>query len=140
MDCDGVIDTAVLTFKVTEAPSAETPAESFTISATAGANGRINPKGNLTAGRGKDYEFTFLPNDGYVVAKVYIDGVETKVENNKYTFKAVDRNHTISVTFEQAKKMDSPKTGDGSMPKQAAALMILSAVLLIGISYITAKN
>ncbi|GEM_PF-1007838 len=128
-----VIDTAVLTFKVTEAPPAETPAESFTISATAGANGRINPKGNLTAGRGKDYEFTFLPNDGYVVAKVYIDGVETKVENNKYTFKAVDRNHTISVTFEQAKKMDSPKTGDGSMPKQAAALMILSAVLLIGI-------
>lgn len=128
-----VIDTAVLTFKVTEAPPAETPAESFTISATAGANGRINPKGNLTAGRGKDYEFTFLPNDGYVVAKVYIDGVETKVENNKYTFKAVDRNHTISVTFEQAKKMDSPKTGDGSMPKQAAVLMILSAVLLIGI-------
>ena len=95
-----VINTATVCFKTTEAPATE-----FTISATAGANGRINPKGNLTVGKGKDYEFNFLPNEGYVVAKVYIDGVETKVENNKYTFKGVDANHTISVTFEQAKKL-----------------------------------
>ena len=84
-------------------------------------------------GKGKDYEFNFLPDEGYVVAKVYIDGVETNVENNKYTFKGVDANHTISVTFEQAKKLDSPKTGDHVMMKQAVILMILSAGLLIGI-------
>ena len=82
--------------------------------------------------------FTYSDNKNAQIAynSLYPDNegfIESKVENNKYTFKAVDRNHTISVTFEQAKKMDSPKTGDGSMPKQAAALMILSAVLLIGI-------
>ena len=123
-----VINTATVSFKTTEAPATE-----FTISATAGANGRINPKGNLTVGKGKDYEFNFLPDEGYVVAKVYIDGVETNIENNKYTFKGVDANHTISVTFEQAKKLDSPKTGDHVMMKQAVILMILSAGLLIGI-------
>lgn len=123
-----VVNTATVRFKATEAPATK-----FTLSATAGTNGKISPKGNLTVDKGSDYEFTFLPDQGYVVAKVYIDGVETKVQNNKYTFKAVDANHTISVTFEQARKMDSPKTGDGVMMKPAVILMLISAALLVGI-------
>ena len=93
----------------------------------------INPQGNITAEQGKDYTFTFTPYNGYKVSKVYVDGYEVKAENNQYTFKAVNANHTISVTFEQARKIDSPRTGDNMKTTPVIILMIVSATLLLGI-------
>ena len=62
-----------------------------------------------------------------------VDGYEVKAENNQYTFKAVNANHTISVTFEQARKIDSPKTGDSVNVTVVLAVLIISALLLAGI-------
>lgn len=123
-----VFNTVVIPFKVTAAPVTV-----YTITATAGANGTISPQGNITVANGNGVEFTFKPNNGYKVSKVYVDGYEVKVSNNKYAFKAVDANHTISVTFEQARKIDSPKTGDTMNVTVVLAVLIISALLLVGI-------
>ncbi len=124
----GVVQTYIISFKVTAAPVTQ-----YTITASSSGNGTINPQGNITAEHGKDYTFTFAPNNGFKIAKVYVDGIETKVENNKYTFKAVSANHTISVTFEQARKLDSPKTGDSMNMPLVFGVLIVSGVLLVGI-------
>ena len=115
------MQTYIISFKVTAAPVTQ-----YTITASSSGNGTINPQG-------KDYTFTFAPNNGFKIAKVYVDGIETKVENNKYTFKAVSANHTISVTFEQARKLDSPKTGDSMNMPLVFGVLIVSGVLLVGI-------
>lgn len=123
-----VFNTVVIPFKVTAAPVTV-----YTITATAGANGTISPQGNVTVANGNSVEFTFKPNNGYKVSKVYVDGYEVEVSNNKYAFKGVDANHTISVTFEQARKIDSPRTGDRMNMTLGIVILIVSAVLLIGI-------
>ncbi|MFR0986075.1 MAG: InlB B-repeat-containing protein [Frisingicoccus sp.] len=124
----GEVKTYTIPFKVTAAPVTQ-----YTITATSNGNGTINPQGNITAEQGKDYTFTFTPNNGYKVSKVYVDGYEVKAENNKYTFKAINANHTISVTFEQARKIDSPKTGDNMKTTPAIVLLVVSAALLLGV-------
>jgi len=70
----------------------------FTINATAGANGNISPSGNALVEQGGDIVFTMIPNVGYQVTNVVVDGtgigpVET------YTFTNVTSNHSIHVTF-----------------------------------------
>lgn len=124
----GEVKTYTIPFKVTAAPVTQ-----YTITAASNGNGTINPQGNITAEQGKDYTFTFTPNNGYKVSRVYVDGYEVKAEYNKYTFKAVNANHTISVTFEQARKIDSPRTGDNMKTTPAIVLLIVSAVLLLGV-------
>lgn len=130
----GEVKTYTIPFKVTAAPVTQ-----YTITATSNGNGMINPQGNITAEQGTDYTFTFTPYNGYKVSKVYVDGYEVKAENNQYTFKAVNANHTISVTFEQARKIDSPKTGDSVNVTVVLAVLIISALLLAGI-FVHSRN
>ena len=130
----GEVRTYTIPFKVTAAPVTQ-----YTITSTSNGNGMINPQGNITAEQGKDYTFTFTPYNGYKVSKVYVDGYEVKAENNQYTFKAVNANHTISVTFEQARKIDSPKTGDSVNVTVVLAVLIISALLLAGI-FVYSRN
>ena len=124
----GVLKKTSVQFKVTEAETAN-----YTITATAGANGSIDPQGNITVEKGKDVAFAFKPANGYQVSKVYVDGRETPIASNSFSFKKVNANHTISVTFEQAKKIDSPKTGDAMKSKPVIAIMVVSGIVLIGI-------
>ena len=124
----GEVKAYTIPFKVTAAPVTQ-----YTITATSNGNGMINPQGNITAEQGKDYTFTFTPYNGYKVSKVYVDGYEVKAENNQYTFKAVNANHTVSVTFEQARKIDSPKTGDSVNVTVVLAVLIISVLVLAGI-------
>ena len=48
---------------------------SFTITATAGANGSITPVGAIEVGQGASQTFTFAPNTNYRIDQVLIDGV-----------------------------------------------------------------
>ena len=131
----GVLKKTSVQFKVTEAETAN-----YTITATAGANGSIDPQGNITVEKGNDIAFTFKPNNGYQVSKVYVDGRETPIAANSFSFKKVNANHTLSVTFEQAKKIDSPKTGDAMKSKPVIAIMAVSGIILIGIVLYTIKK
>lgn len=99
----------------------------YTITAEAGANGKIDPNGRVDVEQGKNCEFTFTPYKGYRVAKVLVDGREVTVKNNRYTFTDIQDNHKISVTFEKDKR--TPKTGDNTQ-----FVLILGAFLISGLA------
>ena len=73
----------------------------FTITATAGANGDINPSGTISVNPGADQSFDFTANTGYLIDQVLIDGVNdpAAVANGGYTFTYITTNHTIHVAF-----------------------------------------
>jgi len=74
----------------------------YTILATAGVNGSITPSGNSTVNHGDNIEFTILPEAGYHVGQVLVDGTPVTtvpIEGGVYTFTNVTASHTISVTF-----------------------------------------
>jgi len=73
----------------------------FTITASAGANGTINPAGAVPVAYGTDPTFQIIPNVGSFIAEVLVDGVPNAnaVSTGSYTFPYVTTNHTISATF-----------------------------------------
>jgi VCBS repeat-containing protein len=74
----------------------------FTITASAGEHGSISPIGETDVEEGTGITYTFIPDSGYKVDKVMIDGQELKkVKENSYIFADVTGNHTISVTFKR---------------------------------------
>ena len=72
---------------------------SFTIRADAGAKGTITPYGNVTVPDGGRMTFRMIPYIGWHINDVIVDN-ESVGPVSAYTFNAVDRNHTIYVTYE----------------------------------------
>ena len=77
---------------------ADTVAESYTITATAGAGGRIEPAGETEVAAGGSQTYRMIPNDGYVVDEVLVDW-ESVGTVSSYTFRNVGANHGIYVSF-----------------------------------------
>jgi Big-like domain-containing protein len=73
-------------------------APTFTITASAGANGAIAPAGVSTVIQGQSQAFTITPSTSYTIASVLVDGVSVGAVAT-YTFSNVTVNHTISATF-----------------------------------------
>lgn len=69
------------------------------ITASAGEHGTITPDGMVWVSYGSDKTFQFVPEDGYKVKDVVIDG-ESVGPISSYTFKTITKSHTIDVTFE----------------------------------------
>ena len=78
----------------------------FTITASAGANGSIDPDGDVSVNYGDDQGFTITPDPGYAIDDVLVDGVSNPgaVAAGSYTFTDVTGGHTISATFKSAEK------------------------------------
>jgi len=72
--------------------------QTFTITASAGANGTITPSGTITVNYGDSQTFTITPNTGYHVADVLVDGSSVGAVTS-YTFSNVTADHTISASF-----------------------------------------
>lgn len=70
----------------------------WTIAASAGSNGNINPSGNVQVLEGSYRTFYFNPDTGYTVSDVLVDSV-SQGDLDEYTFTNVIANHTISVSF-----------------------------------------
>jgi len=70
----------------------------FTISASTGINGTIDPKGNITVESGGSKTFTIKPDTGYIVDDVKIDG-QSKGAMTTYSFTNVTADHSIYATF-----------------------------------------
>lgn len=70
----------------------------YTITASAGANGAITPEGEIIVEPGQDKTFAIIPDNGCLVSKVLVDGVDIgPVES--YTFRSVNANHSIRAQF-----------------------------------------
>ncbi len=70
----------------------------FSISASAGANGSISPSGIISVTAHANRSFTITPNSGYTVNAVFLDGSNLGVRTS-YTFTDVIANHSISALF-----------------------------------------
>ncbi len=81
----------------------EDPVITHDITATSGANGHISPEGVVHAREGATVQFEFLPNEGYEVDQVFVDGVEITNLATKayYNIANVTEAHTIHVTFKK---------------------------------------
>lgn len=75
----------------------------FEITAQAGTGGSIEPEGVVKVTAGENQKFTMMPEEGYLVKDVLVDG-ESIGAKTEYVFETVEENHTISVEF--VKKAD----------------------------------
>lgn len=100
---DSVSQGAISSFTFNSVNAAHTISASFaintyTISASAGANGAISPSGTVSANYGSDQAFTITPSTGYHVADVIVDGVSQGAITT-YTFRGITGAHTITASF-----------------------------------------
>ena len=75
---------------------------SYTITATAGANGTISPSGTITVPHGGNQTYTITPSTTcYEIDQVLVNGVNNSnaVLTGSYTFTNVTSNQTIHATF-----------------------------------------
>ncbi len=68
------------------------------ITASAEEGGIISPSGAVNVNAGSSQSFQFIPDSGYKVLDVIVDGLSVG-SNTSYTFTNVSSNHTITVTF-----------------------------------------
>ena len=69
-----------------------------TIVASAESHGSISPQGNVTVIEGDNQNFSIIPNTGYHIADVQVDGNSVGVMDG-YEFSNVTKEHTISALF-----------------------------------------
>jgi hypothetical protein len=72
----------------------------FTITASAGSGGSINPTGNVVVNQGANQTFTITANSGFNISSVTVDGTNQGAIGS-FTFSNVQANHTISAAFSQ---------------------------------------
>ena len=72
--------------------------DTFTIAASAGAHGAIDPAGLVSVDYGADQGFALTPDPGYHVDSLYVDGAPVAPATS-YTFTGVTAAHAIHVTF-----------------------------------------
>jgi hypothetical protein len=70
----------------------------YTIAASADANGSISPSGTVYVAANGTQSFSIAGNTGYHVADVLVDGISQGPQSG-YTFSSVNANHTISASF-----------------------------------------
>ena len=98
------VQTGGTTYTLSNITAAHTVAVSFkimtyTVSASAGANGSIDPAGAITKDYGSSQLFTASPAAGYEVDKWTVDSVKVQTGGATYTLNNITAAHTVSVTF-----------------------------------------
>jgi hypothetical protein len=73
----------------------------FTIYATAGENGNIEPSGEIQVQQGHSKSFLITPFEGYIIDEVLVDGNVLPEPVEYYVFTNIQSNHTIHAGFIQ---------------------------------------
>jgi hypothetical protein len=100
---DGVSVGPVTTYTFTNVTATHTISvifaiNTYTITASAGANGSISPNGTTSVNYGANQTYTITPVTGFHVADVLVDGGSVGAVTS-YPFTNVTATHTISATF-----------------------------------------
>ncbi len=123
---DGASVGAVASYAFTNVTTAHTIAASFaintyTITATAAANGSISPSGAVTVNYGGSQTYTITAGTGYHIAVVLVDGASVGAVAS-YTFTSVTTGHTIAASFAINTYTITPTASDhGSISPAGAA-------------------
>ena len=70
----------------------------YTINASAGEGGSINPSGTITVNSGESKTFQITPEQGYEIKDVVVDGKSVGAVTS-YTFANITSSHSIQATF-----------------------------------------
>ncbi len=73
--------------------------KTYTITASSPAGGSISPSGTVSVGEGDSVTFTIIPDSGYGLSSLIIDGKSVSYSGRTYTFAKVSENHSISAVF-----------------------------------------
>ncbi len=88
------------------------PLKQFSIVTSVGAHGTIDPSGTLTLNQNENQTFAFMPETGYAIGTLSVDGVRADAAP-VYSFTNVTANHTLEVTFAaQASSLTDAGTAD----------------------------
>lgn len=87
-------------------------------------NGSITLSGIITVNRGDSRTYTIVPNAGYVVYSVLVDGAQ-KGGINSYAFSDVTANHTIAAYVKPITYTITAKAGSGGIISPAGATTII---------------
>ena len=102
------------TVKVNKTIFAKFKVQTFTITATAGAGGSINPSGTNIVKYDSSIKYTITPNLGFVLDTLFVNG--NKVDSiSSYTFDTVTINKTISAKFKIQTFTITSSAGTGGM-------------------------
>ncbi len=94
--------------------------DTYSITATAGANGAISPSGAQTVSYGGSQAFTITPAAGYHVSDVEVDGASVGAVTS-YTFSNVAAAHTINANFAINTYTLTPSAGNNGSISPAVA-------------------
>ncbi len=75
-------------------------AAQLSVTTSALENGTINPLGTVNVDYASNLELEFIPNDGYQVKDVLVDGVSVGYQS-KYTLENITSNMNVTVSFEE---------------------------------------
>ncbi len=92
--------TRVLEFSIVEQPTIF-----YTITASAGNGGSIDPAGLSTLPQGSDQAYSITPDADYRISDVLVDGVSQGAISN-YAFNKLFENHSIEAVFERIPTYD----------------------------------
>ena len=75
------------------------PGESFTLDITSGEGGRTDPSGKVLVEKGSDLRISMIPESGYEVSAIIIDGISYVVSENTFIIKDITKNMIVEVEF-----------------------------------------
>lgn len=84
---------ATMSFTVNARPS--------TVIANSDENGTLSPKGTISVPTGQSKMFVFLPNPGYELDVVKVNGVPVTVTNNTFNLTSITGNRTLTASFKK---------------------------------------
>ena len=81
--------------------------KTYVVTSTAGENGKVDPEGETVVECGGDLLMSFIPDEGYGVDVVTVDGIPVNVAGSPdtaektYSLEDIRDNHAVDVTFKQ---------------------------------------
>jgi hypothetical protein len=103
---------------------------SYRITATAGSNGQISPPGPVTVNEGGNCSFTIVPDSGFAIADVLVDGQSVGALSS-YTFSNVTADHDIAATFVVVNENRTPDPPDLLYPEDTTLDVSVTPLLEI---------
>lgn len=104
----------------------------YVVQASAGFGGRVSPEGSVRVMEGASATFAFIPEAGYAVSHVVVDGCDVGYAPRSWTFDDVRANHTVQVSFAPLRAIGLAPTGDTVVPLVLVGVAFaVAAVVLI---------
>jgi hypothetical protein len=91
------------------------------VTVTPPSNGQITPGGTVALIGGSSQEFSIVPDPGYQVSSVVVDGSSAPGASTSYTFSNISGSHTITAVFTPATYTITATAGTGGAISPAGA-------------------